>query len=177
MTGRTLPVRVLALTLFAGVLGTVSGVFLVVLDVGTASVLAGSVSGLLIVAAMLRPEGPAGTGAMLAVAFLYLTGTALAGERPAGWVPVVLGLSLYLAHALLTLAAAVPPGATVEWSVPRRWLRRLVEVTCVALLLGVWLPTLPARQDHTPARVAGYVAVALLVGAVVTLLRRRPPWR
>jgi hypothetical protein len=174
---RRTPIRGLALTSFcllvaATVLATVVG-----LDAGRGGVLFSCLIGLFTIATLLRPEGVAGTAVLLLLAAAYLYGTAIAGVRPGALAVLGLALALYLAHALVALAAAVPPGATVEAPVLRRWLRRVAEVLAVTVPLGLLLPLLQRADAPATVRVLGYVAVVALVGIAVAYARGRAPWR
>ena len=174
---RRTPVRALALAGFCLlvaviVAGTVAG-----LDAGRGGVWIACLIGLFAIATVLRPEGVAGTVVLLLLVAMYLYGTTVAGTRP-GPLPVIgLAVVVYLAHALVALAAAIPPGATVEAAVLRRWLRRLAEVLAVAIPFGLLAPVVQQADAPVAVRVLGYVAVVALVGLAVAYARGRAPWR
>jgi hypothetical protein len=174
---RRIPVRGLALAGFAVLVAAIVVGTVVGLDAGRGGVLFSSLVGLFTVATVLRPEGVAGTVVLLLVVAAYLYGTTLAAVRPAGLAVLGLAVTLYLAHALVALAAAVPPGATVERAVLRRWLRRLGEVVAVTVPLGLLAPLLERADAPAAVRVLGYVAVVALIAVVVAYGRGRAPWR
>lgn len=174
---RRTPVRGLALAGFCVIVAALVAVTVVVLDAGRGAVLVVCLVGLFTIAAVLRPEGVAATVVLLVLAGAYLYGTTLAELTPRPLTVLGLAVALYLAHALVALAAAVPPGATVERAVLRRWLRRVAEVLAVAVPLGLLVPLLDRLDADDAVRVLGYVAVVGLVAVAVTYARGRPPWR
>jgi hypothetical protein len=174
---RRTPVRGLALAGFCVIVAALVAVTVVVLDAGRGAVLVVCLVGLFTIAAVLRPEGVAATVVLLVLAGSYLYGTTLAEVTPRPLTVLGLAVALYLAHALVALAAAVPPGATVERAVLRRCLRRVAEVLAVAVPLGLLVPLLDRLEADDAVRVLGYVAVVGLVAVAVTYARGRPPWR
>jgi hypothetical protein len=174
---RRTPVRGLALAGFCLVVAVMVAVTVVALDAGRGAVLVACLVGLFTVATVLRPEGVAATVALVLLAAAYLYGTTLADVTPGPLAVLGLSVALYLAHALVALAAAVPPGATVERAVLRRWLRRIVEVLAVSLPLGLLVLVLQQPSAVALVRVLGYVAVVGLVAVAVAYARGKAPWR
>jgi hypothetical protein len=174
---RRTPIRGLALAGFCLVVAVMIAVTVVALDAGRGAVLVACLVGLFTVATVLRPEGVAATVVLVLLAAAYFYGTTLAGVTPRPWSVLALAVALYLAHALATLAAAVPPGATVERAVLRRWLRRIAEVLAISLPLGLLVLVLQRPGAGDLVRVLGYVAVVGLVAVAVSYARGKAPWR
>ena len=174
---RRTPVRAVSLAAFCLIIVTLLLVIVLGLDAGRGGVLFACLVALFTIATVLRPEGVAATAVLVLLVAGYLYGTALAGIRPGPLPVLALAVTLYVAHALVALAAAVPPGATVERAVLRRWLRRLGEVLVVCVPLGLLLPLLQQADDSAVIRVLGYVVIVAFVGFAVAYARGRAPWR
>jgi hypothetical protein len=174
---RRTPVRAVALAAFCLIVATLVLVTVLGLDAGRGGVLFACLVALFTIATVLRPEGVAATVVLVLLVAGYLYGTALAGIRPEPLPVLALAVALYVAHALVALAAAVPPGATVETAVLRRWLRRLGEVLVACVPLGLLLPLFQHADDLAAIRVLGYVVIVAFVAVAVAYARGRAPWR
>jgi hypothetical protein len=177
---RRTPVRALALAGFCLVVAVIVGTTLTVFNAGRGGILIVFLVGLFTIATVLRPEGVAATVVLVLMTAAYLYGTTLAGDGNAqpDLLPVLgLAVALFLAHALVALAAAIPPGATVEPAVLHRWLRRVVEVVAVTVPVGLVVWIAQQWDAPEPVRVVGYVLVVGIVAVAISYGRGKAPWR
>jgi hypothetical protein len=100
----------------------------------------------------------------------------LAEERtPPLWRVVLLGASLYLAHAAAAFAAVLPHDVAVAGAALGRWALRVAAVLGAGLGLGVVGMVVVGQLTVTPtvlAPIAGVLVAAGLAGLLAWLARR-----
>lgn len=172
----SVPARPLAL---AGAALTGAVLLLGALAVGGPGRATGTLAGtaaVALVVALLGPGSAAGTATLLLTVLTYYVATLVGGARelPGPAVPA-LAAGLYLLHALLALAAALPRRSGVDPGVIVTWARRTGTVLGLALPVVGVSTLLSASPGGFPARAAGLLAaLAALAVPVGMLLARRP---
>lgn len=124
--------------------------------------------------ALLRPGGGFGTALVLTLAGQYYVATLVrVGGVPSAYAALLWALGLYLLHALLALAAALPRGAGVDPAVLARWALRTVRSVGLAVPLAALALSLGATPGGAAlVRGLGMVAAVAAVALPVWLLRR-----
>lgn len=135
----------------------------------------GLAAALVLAGALAWPGSGFGTGVLLTLAAEYYLATLVRAGGPIPvYVPLAWVLGLYLLHALLALAAALPRRAGVDPAVFLRWARRTARTLVPGLLLAALAVVVDSPGGaEAGVRAVGMVAVLAAVAVPVWLLHRR----
>lgn len=141
---------------------------------GTAPLTLGVVMATFLFGALLRPGSGFGTAVLVTLALQYYVATLVrSGGEISPYVVLAWALGLYVIHALLALAAALPRNAGVDPQVFLRWALRTGRTLALALPLGALaLGVGSPVESGTVVSVVGMAAALAAVGLPVWLLRR-----
>lgn len=134
----------------------------------------GLAAGVVLMGALAWPGSGFGTALLLTLAAqYYLASMVRVGGPIPAYVPLAWAIGLYVLHALLALAAALPRSAGVDPAVFARWAWRTGRTLALALPLAVIAVTIgsPAGAE-AGVRALGMVAVLAAVALPVWLLHR-----
>ncbi len=169
-----LPGHWLSLLAVAVVALLLNGAALALGNGGKAALTVGVVAAVVLAGALARPGSGFGTALLVTLVLQYYVATLVRVGPASAYAALLWAAALYLLHALLALAAALPRAAGVDPAVFARWGRRTglalalaLPVAAVALTVGS--PTGIAAGVRTTGMLAALAAVAL----PVWLLRRR----
>jgi len=170
-----LPGHWLALTGVAVVALLLGGAALALGNGGKAPLTLGLVAVAVLAGALVRPGSGFGTALLVTLAGQYYVATLVRADgSTSAYAALLWAAGLYLLHALLALAAALPRTAGVDPAVFARWALRTARTLALALPVAAL-----AVSVGSPAGVAagvralGMVAALAAVALPVWLLRRR----
>ncbi|WP_203716353.1 hypothetical protein [Asanoa siamensis] len=136
-----------------------------------------TVAALVVVAVLpaLAPRGVTTTLLIVAIVVGWVAVTAQSVDGIQLWRLLGLSTSLYLAHTLAALAAALPSDAVVATEVLARWVARAAAVVLAAAVCGVLLVSIAGSGDGEVLTVAalGGLVVAVTIAALLGWLVKR----
>ncbi len=142
---------------------------------GKAPLTVGLVAIAFLAGALIRPGSGFGTAVVLTLAGQYYVATLVrVGGPPTAYAALGELVGLYLLHALLALAAALPRRAGVDPAVFARWAVRNGRTLAVSLpVAALALTAASPAGDAAVVRALGMVAALAAVAVPVWLLRRQ----
>lgn len=170
-----LPGHWLALTGVAALGLLLAGGALTLGDGAKAPLTLGLVAVAVLAGALVRPGGGFGTALLVTLAGQYYVATLVrtSGSTPA-YAALLWAAGLYLLHALLALAAALPRAAGVDPAVFTRWALRTARTLALALPVAALAVSIGSPAGVAAGvRALGMVAALAAVALPVWLLRRR----